>query len=80
MKSYYIESLDLWVLSVSYFLDLKQKEKIASDFKSQSDKVNEVVVLDGLTKPLEILQRVARKPYKARQRTLKFADAPTTNQ
>lgn len=55
MKSYYIESIDLWVLSINSVLDEKTRNTIAESFKKQSDKIHDVVVVDATVAPIEII-------------------------
>lgn len=55
MKSYYIESIDLWVLSVHSVLDGKTRNAIAESFKKQSDKIHDVAVIDAIVAPIEII-------------------------
>lgn len=52
MKSYYIESIDLWVLSINSVLDGKTRNAIAESFKKQSDKIHDVVVVDAIVAPI----------------------------
>lgn len=55
MKSYYIESIDLWVLSINSVIDGKTRNAIAESFKRKSDKIHDVVVFDATVAPIEII-------------------------
>lgn len=56
MKSYYIESIDLWVLSIKSVLKGEARNAIAESFKKQSDKIHDVVVVDAAVAPIEIIK------------------------
>lgn len=55
MKSYYIESIDLWVLSINSVIDGKTRNAIAESFKRHSDKIHDVLVVDATVAPIEII-------------------------
>ncbi|WP_057194920.1 hypothetical protein [Limosilactobacillus fermentum] len=64
MKSYYIESIDLWVLSINSVLKGEVRNAIAESFKKQSDKIHDVVVLDATVAPIEIISALSKKESK----------------
>lgn len=56
MKSYYISSINLWVLGVCGVVSQGTKEKIRTEFKKQVSTAKDVVVLDEWTAPLIVVE------------------------
>lgn len=56
MKSYYISSINLWVLRVCGVVSQDTKEKIRTEFKKQVSTAKDVVVLDEWTAPLTVVE------------------------
>lgn len=56
MKSYYISSINLWVLGVCGVVSQDTKEKIRTEFKKQVSTAKDVVVLDEWTAPLTVVE------------------------
>lgn len=56
MKSYYISSINLWVLGVCGVVSQDTKEKIRTEFKKQVSTAKDVVVLDECTAPLTVVE------------------------
>lgn len=56
MKSYYISSINLWVLGVRGVVSQDTKEKIRTEFKKQVSTAKDVVVLDECTAPLTVVE------------------------
>ncbi|QZN93806.1 hypothetical protein KZE55_04580 [Limosilactobacillus panis] len=56
MKSYYISSINLWVLGVYGVVSQDTKEKIRTEFKKQVSTAKDVVVLDEWTAPLTVVE------------------------
>lgn len=55
MKSYYIESINLWILYVNCLVDVNTKNKIREQWRQQVHTVEDVVVLDKTIAPLEVI-------------------------
>lgn len=57
MKSYYIESINLWILCVSTdrFVDAETKDAIKKQWRQQVHTAKDVVVIDKLIAPLEVV-------------------------
>lgn len=56
MKSYYISSINLWVLGVHGIVSQDIKEKIRTEFKKQVSTAKDIVVLDESIAPLIIVE------------------------
>lgn len=56
MKSYYISSINLWVLGVCGVVSQDTKEKIRTEFKKQVSTAKDVVVLDECIAPLTVVE------------------------
>ncbi len=70
MKSYYIESIDLWVLVINSVIDEKTRNTIAESFKRKSDKIHDVVVVDATVAPIEIIPNRKTVPFLERQQNV----------
>ena len=59
MKSYYIESINLWILCVNAgcFIDEDTKDNIRDNWRQQVHTAEDIVVLDGLIAPLEVISK-----------------------
>lgn len=55
MKSYYIESINLWILYVNCLVDVNTKNKIREQWRQQVHTAEDVVVLDKTIAPLEVI-------------------------
>lgn len=56
MKSYYISSINLWVLGVHGIVSQDTREKIRTEFKKQVSTAKDIVVLDESIAPLIIVE------------------------
>ncbi|ANM75102.1 hypothetical protein EL800_00205 [Lactiplantibacillus plantarum] len=55
MKSYYIESINLWIICVGGFADTKVKDNIRKQWRQQVHTAEDVVVLDESIAPFEFI-------------------------
>ena len=57
MKSYYIESINLWIICVNAnkFVDMKAKDAIRKQWRQQVHTAEDVVVLDESIAPFEFI-------------------------
>lgn len=57
MKSYYIQSINLWIICVNAnkFVDMKTKDAIRKQWRQQVHTAEDVVVLDESIAPLEVI-------------------------
>ncbi|AGL64404.2 hypothetical protein BV242_11795 [Lactiplantibacillus plantarum] len=57
MKSYYIESINLWIICVNAdkFVDMKTKDAIRKQWRQQVHTAKDVVVLDQSIAPFEFI-------------------------
>ncbi|QBX94259.1 hypothetical protein DVH03_07900 [Lactiplantibacillus plantarum] len=57
MKSYYIESINLWIICVNadHFVDVKTKDAIRKQWRQQVHTAKDVVVLDQFIAPFEFI-------------------------
>ncbi|MCS8620204.1 hypothetical protein [Lactiplantibacillus plantarum] len=55
MKSYYIESINLWIIQVNGILDRQQKDALRDVWHKQIGVTDKVVVLDETIAPLEVI-------------------------
>ena len=55
MKSYYIESINLWIICVNNFVDAKTKDAIRKEWREQVHTAKDVVVIDQLIAPFEFV-------------------------
>ncbi len=60
MKSYYISSINLWVLTVHGIVSQEVKEKIRTEFKKQVSTAKDVIVLDENIAPLTIVESLTK--------------------
>lgn len=60
MKSYYISSINLWVLGVHGIVSQGTKEKIRTEFKKQVSTAKDIVVLDESIAPLIIVESLKK--------------------
>lgn len=60
MKSYYIESINLWILCVNAdcFVDANTKDNIRDNWRQQVHTAEDVVVLDESIAPLEVIGKL----------------------
>ncbi|MEK1434816.1 hypothetical protein HCZ13_01880 [Limosilactobacillus fermentum] len=75
MKSYYIESIDLWVLSINSVIDGKTRNAIAESFKRKSDKIHDVIVVDATVAPIEIISALSFQKKESKDRSVFGATA-----
>lgn len=59
MKSYYIESINLWIICVNAdnFVDMKIKDTIRKQWRQQVHTAEDVVVLDQSIAPFEFISK-----------------------
>ncbi|KAF0489235.1 hypothetical protein GBP18_07810 [Pediococcus acidilactici] len=55
MKSYYIESINLWIICVNHFVDAETKDAIRKQWRRQVHTAKDVVVIDQLIAPFEFV-------------------------
>ncbi|MGA3512435.1 hypothetical protein ACE5SX_12690 [Lactiplantibacillus plantarum] len=55
LKSYYIESINLWIIHFNGILDQQQKDAIINMWHKQIGATDKVVVLDKTIAPLEVI-------------------------
>lgn len=57
MKSYYIESINLWIICVNTncFVDAETKDAIRKEWREQVHTAKDVVVIDQLIAPFEFI-------------------------
>ncbi len=57
MKSYYIQSINLWIICVNAnkFVDMKTKDAIRKQWRQQVHTAKDVVVLDESIAPFEFI-------------------------
>ncbi len=57
MKSYYIQSINLWIICVNAnkFVDIKTKDAIRKQWRQQVHTAEDVVVLDESIAPFEFI-------------------------
>ena len=57
MRSYYIESINLWIICVNAdkFVDMKTKDAIRKQWRQQVHTAKDVVVIDQLIAPFEFV-------------------------
>ncbi len=57
MRSYYIESINLWIICVNAdkFVDMKTKDTIRKQWRQQVHTAEDVVVLDESIAPFEFI-------------------------
>lgn len=57
MKSYYIESINLWIICVNTncFVDAETKDAIRKEWREQVHTAKDVVVIDQLIAPFEFV-------------------------
>ncbi|GAB6198186.1 hypothetical protein DmLsi_32740 [Lactiplantibacillus plantarum] len=57
MKSYYIQSINLWIICVNAnkFVDMKTKDAIRKQWRQQVHTAEDVVVLDESIAPFEFI-------------------------
>ena len=57
MRSYYIESINLWIICVNadHFVDAKTKDAIRKQWRQQVHTAKDVVVLDQFIAPFEFI-------------------------
>lgn len=55
LKSYYIESINLWIICVDGFADTKVKDNIRKQWCQQVHTAEDVVVLDESIAPFEFI-------------------------
>lgn len=60
MKSYYIESINLWILCVNVdcLVDANTKDSIREQWRQQVHTAEDVVVLDKTIAPLEVISKL----------------------
>ena len=57
LKSYYIESINLWILCVDCLVDANTKDSIREQWRQQVHTAEDVVVLDKTIAPLEVISK-----------------------
>ncbi|WP_262345420.1 hypothetical protein [Lactiplantibacillus plantarum] len=59
LKSYYIESINLWIICVNTdnFVDMQTKDAIRKQWRQQVHTAEDVVVLDQSIAPLEFISK-----------------------
>lgn len=55
MKSYYIESINLWIIRFNGILNRQQKDALRNMWHKQIGVTDKVVVLDKTIAPLEVI-------------------------
>ena len=55
LKSYYIESINLWIICVNRFVDDETKDAIRKQWRQQVHTAKDVVVIDQLIAPFEFV-------------------------
>ncbi|NEZ68790.1 hypothetical protein EUZ09_01895 [Pediococcus pentosaceus] len=60
MKSYYIESINLWIICVNAdrFVDAKTKDAIRKQWRQQVHTAKDVVVIDQFIAPFEFIGKL----------------------